>query len=139
MAAEPTTAAEKTAPAGSMVMLGDVLGLGRGGSGCRASGGPGGPGAVDLAETPPALRQPVLRRYGASADSCFAQIWITGYRGVFFRHRGRGGRPDLRITLLLLRPRPYRISYMCTHDSGLATSTGINVIWNQITFHRHFL
>ena len=35
MAAEPTTAAEKTAPAGSMVMLGDVLGLGWGGSGSR--------------------------------------------------------------------------------------------------------
>ena len=37
MTAEPTTAAEKTAPAGSMVMLGDVLGLGRvgGGSGWR--------------------------------------------------------------------------------------------------------
>ena len=48
MAAQRATAAEKTAPAGSMVMLGDVLRLGRGGSGCSVSGGPGGPGAVDL-------------------------------------------------------------------------------------------
>ena len=31
-----------------MVMLGDVLGLGRAGSGCMASGGPGGRGVVDL-------------------------------------------------------------------------------------------
>ena len=48
MAAQRATAAEKTAPAGSMELLGDVLRLGRGGSGCRVSGGPGGPGAVDL-------------------------------------------------------------------------------------------
>ena len=47
MAAQRATAAEKTAPAGSMVMLGDVLGLGRAGSGCMASGGPGGRGVVD--------------------------------------------------------------------------------------------
>ena len=40
----------------------------------------------------------VLRRYGAAAESCFAQIWITGYRGVYFRPRGLGGAPGLRIT-----------------------------------------
>ena len=46
MAAQRATAAEKTAPAGSMVMLGDVLGLGRAGSGSgldlRPSGSGGG-------------------------------------------------------------------------------------------------
>ena len=64
MAAQRATAAEKTAPAGSMVMLGDVLRLGRGGSGCSVSGGPGGPGgpgAVDLMGGAPVLTLASLR------------------------------------------------------------------------------
>ena len=44
------------------------------------------------------------RLAGSGYAPCFAQIWITGYRGVYFRPRGLGGAPDLRITLFFTFP-----------------------------------
>ena len=76
MAAQRATAAEKTAPAGSMVMLGDVLRLGRGGSGCSVSGGPGGPGgpgAVDLMGGAPVLTLRCVPE--ACALRAFSRFW----------------------------------------------------------------
>ena len=92
MAAQRATAAEKTAPAGSMVMLGDVLRLGRGGSGCSVSGGPGGPGgpgAVDLLGGAPVLTLASSLRPAPSALSA------ASGNGTFHSKRGpeRGAAP----------------------------------------------
>ena len=46
------------------------------------------------APVPPSRASPVRR----PAESCFAQIRNTSYRGHYFRQRGRGPRPDLRTT-----------------------------------------
>ena len=92
MAAQRATAAEKTAPAGSMELLGDVLRLGRGGSGCSVSGGPGGPGAVDLMGGAPWCgaqwlclvgRSPISTHARGSARSHRASLAWGGARSAF--------------------------------------------------------